>query len=74
MITSVKWILYLSLKLSMFVAFAGIIYSIIMILVGINETKYWLIRLGAFLVAAVIIFSLQILRRSKFPIPGKDYK
>ena len=70
----VKLILYLITKLFLIAAAFGILYSAYMLFTNLDEWIFWLAALVVNFILLGIFIGLYILRKSKFPLPGIDYK
>jgi len=70
---TIKLILYILSKAFLYASFIGFIYSIVMIFVESEEATYWIVRSALFLILSGIALLLYIVRKSKIPLPGRDY-
>lgn len=70
---TLKFIVYILSKAFLYASALGFLHSLIMSIVDFEETRYWIIRAGLFLVISGLAMILHIIRKSKIPLPGKDY-
>ena len=69
-----KLILYIVSKTLLYACIIGFAFSLVMLTMDNLPLEYWLYRALSFFVILVIATILYLVRKSKFPLPGKDYK
>ncbi|MBU1099111.1 MAG: hypothetical protein KKA84_01815 [Bacteroidetes bacterium] len=70
---TLKWILYLINKTLTLLSLAWVIYSLIQLITNINDWIHWLLMLGVGILSYVLSKVIYVIRKSYFPLPGRDY-
>ena len=68
-----RWILYLINKLLTVASLAWIIYSLIGLVSNLESWLTWLMYIGIGIVAYILSKFIYVIRKSYFPLAGKDY-
>ena len=69
----IKWIAYISIKLLQVLCTSGLLYTVVMLFVDFEKSVRW-IWMGLVCVSALVLFLfIDVWRKNKFPLPGRDY-
>ena len=71
---ALKLTLYILSKAFLYAGIVGFIHSLIMLFAVPEENQYWLIRSVLFFLISCLALFLYIFRKSKIPLPGRDYR
>lgn len=66
-------ILYYLNCIALMISFGGLVYSVSMLLLHLQDYKKWLIALTIFLLLFALFLGFFIIRKSKLPLAGKDF-
>jgi len=68
-----KWILYIINKSLTILSLAWVIYSLTRLITNLDDWIHWLLMIGVGVVSYVLSKIIYVIRKSYFPLPGKDY-
>jgi phosphotransferase system glucose/maltose/N-acetylglucosamine-specific IIC component len=69
-----RLMIYLLNKSIWYAGLVGFVYSLAMLVNRDSDLEYWVYSTIIFLAIMIIAVILYLVRKSKLPLPGKDYK
>ncbi len=69
----IRNILFLVIRLLLYLSIAAAVIFLILSFFGSGSFTRWIIRCGFSVLAAVFFYIADVIRKSRFPVAGRDY-
>lgn len=70
----IRRVLFLVNVLLILAAFALSVFAVVRVILAPDKWLFCILLLGIGVVAGILLYGLYLIRKSRFPLPGIDYK